>query len=432
MGLVVQAPVDMLLPVAEPAQASAASAAETPEAGIFASLLASLATAVEGEAGDLGLDPAILPDGADKDGESAETANPFAALMAMTVPLQLQPQEATVTIATAPSEGIDAMAGGAANAAATFELPTEAASDAGVAADARTEATTAAEGSPAADIAPNSMPESAAQPAAGTVGPEAAAALAAASAEAPRMVPAGRGRPAEPSAEAPPTEASAAAAEPTSTSVVRNVGNAETESQDSTKGEGKPVADRPRPRASAQGIAHAAPNSAVGELRATQTAASAGAAPATDAPQAPAPEVPPQVEQVAHTVIEQVDAGGGEARIHLDPAGLGEVTIHVSTDGDSVRIDVRAERQEAAQLLRDHTQDLSSLLGERGLNLSDVNVGLGRGNSGQAWGQDNGPDNRPSGNEFASILGFDEPANVDTHNRLRAAYNPDGAHVYRV
>ena len=95
-------------------------------------------------------------------------------------------------------------------------------------------------------------------------------------------------------------------------------------------------------------------------------------------------------------------------------------------------MEVHAERQEAAQLLRDHTQDLSTLLGDRGLNLSDVNVGLGRGNSEQAWGQDERQGNRPATGEFASILGVGETAALDTHHRLRAAYNPDGALVYRV
>lgn len=138
------------------------------------------------------------------------------------------------------------------------------------------------------------------------------------------------------------------------------------------------------------------------------------------------------MEHVARTVIERAERGGGDARIHLDPAGLGEVTIHVHTQGEHVRVDVRAERPEAAQLLRDHTQDLSALLGERGLNLSDVNVGLGRGNGDQNWGNEQGERNRPAGGEFASILGIGDTTPVETLNRLRAAYNPDGVHVYRV
>ena len=51
MGLVIEAPLDALLPTVE----ATAGAAVPPAAdGLFASLLASLATAVEGEAKDLG------------------------------------------------------------------------------------------------------------------------------------------------------------------------------------------------------------------------------------------------------------------------------------------------------------------------------------------------------------------------------------------
>ena len=241
--------------------------------------------------------------------------------------------------------------------------------------------------------------------------------------------------PAKQPTDAPPTEA-VTGSTPVATSVVRSVGNAEsdTAADDGAKGNESSRKDhdvRPAPRASESGLVHAAANSAVGESRAAQDAAPVDAPVAPDAP-APSAEVPPQVEHVARTVIERVERGGGEARIHLDPAGLGEVTIHVHTQGDHVRVDVHAERQEAAQLLRDHTQDLSTLLGERGLNLSDVNVGLGRGQSDQTWGQEQAQRNRPNAGEFASIFGAGDGAALETHNRLRAAYNPDGAMVYRV
>ena len=217
--------------------------------------------------------------------------------------------------------------------------------------------------------------------------------------------------------------------------VVRSVGNA----SESAPGRGgdhpgrKPDDARPLPRASANGIAHAAPNSAVGELRQPPGAD----APAVQPQDAPAPadaliDLPPQVGQVATAVIERVEAGGGEARIHLEPLELGEVVIHVRTDGDEVRIDVRAERPDAARLLRDHTQDLSSLLGSRGLNLSDVNVGVGGGNAGSPF-ESRRHQPRPVAGDFAAVLGLDDvPSSAGLHNRLRAAYNPDGALLYRV
>jgi flagellar hook-length control protein FliK len=217
--------------------------------------------------------------------------------------------------------------------------------------------------------------------------------------------------------------------------VVRSVGNASKSApgrSDSQPGR-KPEDTRPLPRPSASGIAHAAANSAVGELR----QAGALEAPAPEVVDAPAPaeppaELPQQVDQVASAVIERVEAGGGEARIHLEPLELGEVTIHVRTDGDEVRIEIRAERPEAARLLRDHTQDLSSLLGSRGLNLSDVNVGVGGGNAGSLF-ESRQDQPRPVAGEFATVLGLDDdPSSASRHNRLRAAYNPDGVLLYRV
>ncbi|MBI5947937.1 MAG: flagellar hook-length control protein FliK [Chloroflexi bacterium] len=158
----------------------------------------------------------------------------------------------------------------------------------------------------------------------------------------------------------------------------------------------------------------------------------------TPAPAAPAPpqlpDVPPAVQQVGRAVLERIEQGGGEARLHLEPADLGSVTIHVQAHGDRVTIDIHAERGEAMQILRDHTQDLSQLLGGRGLHLSDVSVGLGGGHSqSQQQGEQQGsPRNEPSPGGFASVLGIEPAAEVGRHNRLRAAYNPDGAHVYRV
>jgi flagellar hook-length control protein FliK len=218
--------------------------------------------------------------------------------------------------------------------------------------------------------------------------------------------------------------------------VVRSVGNASESNSRGNRGDDsgrKPEDTRPLPRASGNGIAHAAANSAVGELR----VAAAPEAPAPEAATAPArpeppAEIPQQVDQVASAVIERVEAGGGEARIHLEPLELGEVTIHVRIDGDEVRIEIRAERPDVARLLRDHSQDLSSLLGSRGLNLSDVNVGVGGGNAnGPFENQREQP--RPVAGDFAAVLPLDDDrSSANRHNRLRAAYNPDGALLYRV
>lgn len=426
MGLVLQAPTDALLPLAEATAASAATPAQTAAAadGLFASLLASFAGSLDPQAAETGATEAApasgdIPLAPEKDGQDESDA--LAALAALTVSL---PQMVLPATPLADSAGGAAGSPIAAASPAVESAPelVEPVAAQGVPGDATSEAPKVA-----------AAPEATMDPVEATAiaGAEQAAALAgdqpvpveAPKAQEPSPKPVG----ASPPSEAGPAEGATVA------SVVRSVGNAETETEGQDGGNASGRKDhelRPLPQASEKSVVNAAP-AAVAETRAAQDAAPVDAPAATDAP-APSPEVPPQVEHVARTVIERLERGGGEARIHLDPAGLGEVTIHVHTQGDHVRVEVHAERQEAAQLLRDHTQDLSTLLGDRGLNLSDVNVGLGRGNSEQAWGQDERQGNRPATGEFASILGVGETSALETHNRLRAAYNPDGALVYRV
>ncbi len=147
---------------------------------------------------------------------------------------------------------------------------------------------------------------------------------------------------------------------------------------------------------------------------------------------APAHVTPEPVAQVAQVVLDRAERGGGEVHIRLDPPELGAVTIHVRIDGDRVQVQVQAERHDAMNLLRQNTLDLSTLLGSRGLNLTDVNVGLG-GRQAQGDDQSNAnPAPRPANGEFASILGVDETPATELHNRLQSAYNPDGLHIYRV
>jgi len=446
MGLVIQAPIDALL--AAPAPAAAAAPAPAGAEGLFATLFASLAAAVEGEAPDFGLDPAILPDTATDAEEETGRDDLLAALLSVSMPLVgvtaaatgESTEGASIVSAPAPSAAQTAPAGMPEASPAPVEHPTAALSGA-------TPGTSGAAiaGAPPAEAQQNIAPDAAFAVAPGpgdaavppvpansgapigtapAAPPEAAAPTEAAP---PSGAPAAS--PQDAKGEAPPAAAGAGAE---TTSVVRNVGNAEPQNRDHGHGPARREAERPSPRASAQGIAHAAPNSAVGALREAPQSGPVDVPAAPDVPQQPATGLRAQVDQVATTVIETVEAGGGEARIHLDPADLGEVVIHVHTDGDTVTVDVRAERQEAAQLLRDHTRDLSGLLGERGLNLADVNVGLGRGDAGQAWGQERRDETRVQPGQFAAIFGGDEPAAVETHNRLRAAYNPDGAHLYRV
>jgi len=117
----------------------------------------------------------------------------------------------------------------------------------------------------------------------------------------------------------------------------------------------------------------------------------------------------------------------------LDPPELGEVTIRVVAEGDRVQLVVRAERPEVAHLFRQAETDLSALLANRGLELADLFVGNGRG-EGRGFDGEGPPPGTDSPAGFAGLLAGDDagaPA-VSRHNRVRAAYNPDGALDYRV
>ncbi len=319
-------------------------------------------------------------------------------------------------------------------------LPTEAdATDATPALDADAVSAPA----PAANAAPPTEAEAAAAQ------PNAAVALSAeaAIAEATKIVskasgdtkPAAKsGHPPDPAVN-PPAESSPGPAGQTqhADSVVRFAGNAQPQHGNDNQGHGKgnTPSDPKQPNASVQGIAHAADGSAVGALRTASTdPAAVTDVPQAQAPAPAAPQLPPAVQHVAQTIIDQAGKGGGQARIHLNPAELGDVTIQVHADGDHIRIQVHADRPEAMNLLRDHTADLSNLLGSRGLNLSDVFVGLGGQHAGgsHAGEQQQHFGARTNNGEFASLMGAGEPLSIDTHNRLRSAYNPDGALSYRI
>lgn len=428
MGLVLFAPTEALTPLAGSAAAATTPAQTAAATGdLFASLLASLSATLptgataEGQAGDgalaLLVPPAETPD-------EGEKKDPLLACSLMAAPVPVVAGHVT------PEATLEAAAGasGVGDVAAAAPEAALAATDA-VAIPAEGAAAEAT-----ADVSPQAQ-----QPdAAATAGFEQAAAAVTEPAQA-AVSPADAAP--KPGTGAPPTEAdspqAASANASAADSVVRPVGNAQNEASarddqaGADHGHGRHEVAAPV-RGAGDAPVQPSAHVATPEVRAVHDAARADVPAPASQPQPADVSTPPQVEHVARTVIERVERGGGEARIHLDPAGLGEVTIRVHTQGEHVRIDVHAERPEAMQLLRDHTRDLSALLGDRGLNLADVNVGLGRGNSEQGWNQQQSERNQPTGGEFARIFGGEAPATLDTHHRLRAAYNPDGAMVYRV
>lgn len=443
MGLVVQAPTDALLALIAGPTGEGATTAAPSDGGLFATLMASMlpGTTPEGSEGEGDTGSLALPLPPDPEQETKTSNEAALALLTATAIVQFVPQsiaqpEPPAKDGATTLDGIEPAASTTENAAA-IELPEPAIASPNAQSNATAPAESA-EGSPveaapaltalaAADgtDTPGSTPELAAMP--------------------PSEAPSEAGRAAPVAGSAPPASdapgSGAPANLPSESGVVRSVGNAENasrlqsgedEAKSGERGDNRgPARIESTPRASAKGIEHAAATSPVGGLRQLTDATPLAEA---AAPGAPAPvEVPPQVERVADTVFESVEVGATEARLRLDPAEMGEVIIHIHSDGDGgIRVEVRAESPEAAQLLRDHTQDLSQLLGDRGMNLSDVNVGLGRGNNEQTtFGQERRNDG-PANGEFASILGIDEPVSAARHNRLRSTYNPDGAHIYRV
>lgn len=426
MGLVVQAPTDALLALLAGPTGEAASAAPA-EGDLFASLMASMLPGgnpegAEGEGDIESLTPSLPP----TPDQEAKTSNEAAlALLTATAIVQFVPQSITPTESAAvapaklePADGPEQVGPLPSANADTGDI-----TGAGASAEP---APTVTESTPAEPLPAETPVETA------TLTEGATAALEAESPALP-VVP-------RTEAQSEPSSSDAPAELPTESGVVRSVGNAENANRSQSgednakfgeRGQGRgPARTENTPRASAKGIEHAAANSPVGELRQLSDATPIADVGPVEAP-APA-EVPQQVDQVAASVFESVEVGATEARLRLDPAEMGEVVIHIQSDGEGgIRVEVRAERPEAAQLLRDHTQDLSQLLGDRGLNLTDVNVGLGRGDSEQSSFGERRTES-PANGEFASILGIDEPGSSARHNRLRLAYNPDGAHIYRV
>jgi flagellar hook-length control protein FliK len=433
VGLVIQAPTDSTALagiMAEPADVPAGAN------DVFATLLRALlgefpANAAGGPDDGRPADTDLpLPAGGPTEGDKAD--NPLGdALAAAVAALQLLRQ-------LDPTEGVGA-------APATGSAPVEAPASADAHAPAaalpaglQPAATAQAAGDAAREAAPAAVHQ-AAVTATQSAGAPSVAALAAVE-QAPATLAAAAAPHAKdvdkpPSADdPPPAEAGTSPAATDQSSVVRFAGNANHQNPGNT---GTPQDNSPgpgelevQPRASAEGIAHAAASSPVGQLRTDPAIA-----PTTDVPPAAAaaPEIPQPVRQVSRAVLDQVSRGDGEARIQLDPAELGAVTIRVKTEGDHVRVEIHAERAEAMNLLRDNSADLSSLLGSRGLNLSDVYVGLGGHSARNAQdGDQQQRGERPANGQFAAILGTGEVPAVELHNRLRTAYNPDGAHSYRV
>jgi flagellar hook-length control protein FliK len=88
---------------------------------------------------------------------------------------------------------------------------------------------------------------------------------------------------------------------------------------------------------------------------------------------AASPDVP---GQIVRAIAMHWRQGVGEARVHLHPEHLGEVTVALRVEQGSVVAHVRAESAAAVELIRTRQQELHSALEEQGLNLDRLVIDL--------------------------------------------------------
>jgi flagellar hook-length control protein FliK len=69
--------------------------------------------------------------------------------------------------------------------------------------------------------------------------------------------------------------------------------------------------------------------------------------------------------------------GGGEAKVTLNPEGLGQIQLKVATEGEQVHVDMVAESAEAKKLLEKGLGDLKATLASHKLNVRKSQSGFG-------------------------------------------------------
>lgn len=83
------------------------------------------------------------------------------------------------------------------------------------------------------------------------------------------------------------------------------------------------------------------------------------------------------VQQIMNQTEFMIKKGGGEAKIQLNPEGLGEIHMKVSVNDGKVGIQMSAETKEAKKLIESSLNDLRSSLGEHKLSVGHVKVDVG-------------------------------------------------------
>jgi flagellar hook-length control protein FliK len=83
------------------------------------------------------------------------------------------------------------------------------------------------------------------------------------------------------------------------------------------------------------------------------------------------------IQQLMSQANYMIKNGGGEAKIILNPEGLGQVHLKVVVDAGKVDIQMQADTHEAKKLLESSLGDLKQALGQRNLNLEGLKVDVG-------------------------------------------------------
>ncbi|HEY2388662.1 MAG TPA: flagellar hook-length control protein FliK [Candidatus Binatia bacterium] len=90
-------------------------------------------------------------------------------------------------------------------------------------------------------------------------------------------------------------------------------------------------------------------------------------------------------ERVVESVRVATLRGGGEMRLRLEPAGLGNIDVRISLGHDGVRASIVAEHDTTRALLRNEQHLLHAALERSDLRLAGFSVDLGSGGSGNAF-----------------------------------------------
>jgi flagellar hook-length control protein FliK len=91
------------------------------------------------------------------------------------------------------------------------------------------------------------------------------------------------------------------------------------------------------------------------------------------------PLLSPQAEaalpgQIIQSIRVQMQNGGGQATIRLDPAHLGELTVSVRVDQGTVNAQLHADTPQVRAWIQQHAQDLRGALEQQGLRLGQMAV----------------------------------------------------------